>query len=212
MGENKDINVLKSLGKNTLDTLVEKYVPIWGDILTILNKTNSEIEINERFKPLEEKLSKIKGEDLNKLEALPDVEKILTKEDLTKLINLYLRANVEQRRKYLANAIYNVTTLNNTDYQHNSFFITILSTIPDISIEFLMNWKRNEGVADEEFKTLQKKYKTEITDNEIIKNCESNGLLERYDKTDRTDIYNPSKYVWVVTALGSNFREFISGD
>ena len=164
MGENKDINVLKSLGKNTLDTLVEKYVPIWGDILTILNKTNSEIEINERFKPLEEKLSKIKGEDLNKLEALPDVEKILTKEDLTKLINLYLRANVEQRRKYLANAIYNVTTLNNTDYQHNSFFITILSTIPDISIEFLMNWKRNEGVADEEFKTLQKKYKTEITD------------------------------------------------
>lgn len=53
----------------------------------------------------------------------------------------------------------NVTTLNNTDYQHNSFFITILSTIPDIWIEFLMNWKRNEGVADEEFKTLQKNTK-----------------------------------------------------
>lgn len=212
MGEKKDLGVLKNLKGNTLETLVENYVPIWGDVLTILNKTNSEIEINERFKPLEEKLSKIKDKDLKKLKDLPDVEKILTKEDLTKLINLYMRAAIEQRREYLANAIFNVVSLNTTDYQYNSFFITVLSTIPDISIEFLMNWERGKDVTQEKFKALQKKYKTEISKIEVIQNCESNGLLERYDKTPKQNFLSPSEIAWAITPLGASFREFISGD
>lgn len=211
----KELDTWKKLGKNltknlTKDVFVD--IPILGELIDALDETRSDIEIEGRFKPLEEKLSKINEDDIDKVKELPDVEKMLTKDDLVKLLNLYSRAAIEQRRKYLANAIYNVATINTTDYQYNSFFITVLSTIPDISIELLMNWEHGKGVTEEKFKALQDKYKTEISKTEVIQNCESNGLLERYDETPKQNYLSPSKIAWSVTPLGLSFRKFISGD
>ena len=133
--------IKKSMEINIPKTIIENHLPVIGDIVSILDKVMSDKKITDRFNMLNEKMNKISPEDLKKLKNITPTNAALLKIDLYQLISLYLKSMIAQRREYLANAIVNVTTLKNYDYQQNSFFISILNTIPDISIEFLERWK-----------------------------------------------------------------------
>ena len=87
--KNSEKEILSGFTKNFLNTFVENHVPVWGDILAASNQTISDIEISDRFEPLERKLRNINEEDLEKLKNLPVDDSLLIKDDLEKLINLY---------------------------------------------------------------------------------------------------------------------------
>lgn len=218
---NSGDKIVTDFTKNLLCVAVENHVPVWGDILAALNQTISDVTISDRFEPLERKLKNIKEEDLEKLKNLPVDDSLLIKDDLEKLINLYWKAAYKKRREYLANAILNVATLKNKDYQQNDFFIIILTIIPDISIEYFAKWRGTTGIYGKDFEKLQKKYKTEVERSEIIQNCVANGLLRKYDheKINLMEKYNSfpknisvpidNDDLWEVTSLGYELKKFI---
>ena len=215
----KENNEISNLFRNTVEHLVEKYVPIWGDILAVLNKNISDNKLNEintRLEPLEKKLAKIKKSDLKKLEDLSGENALLMKADLYNLLDAYFKAALEKRREYLANAIFNIVTLKNFDYQQNSFFTLTLNNTPDISIEFLQLWYntfREDGrkkIPNKEFEKLQKKYRSNIEQYEVILSCVSNGLLLSYEDSTRINMNDDQDYGWKITELGENLLKFIS--
>lgn len=213
--------IKKSMEINIPKTIIENHVPVIGDIVSILDKVMSDKKITDRFNMLNEKMNKISPEDLKKLKNITPTNAALLKIDLYQLISLYLKSMIAQRREYLANAIVNVTTLKNYDYQQNSFFISILNTIPDISIEFLERWKldmlkqkkylESEEilVSDTEFEELKKKYDTSVDKYSVIVNCESIGLLVQYDINAK---HEEKRLVYEITQLGREFLKFIENN
>lgn len=212
MEKNTDLNIWKDFRKNAFNNLLVSHIPVVGDIQAALTATISDIKIADRFKPLEEKLNKIKKEDLDKLKNLPDEKKLITQDTLQQLLKLYRKAALEQRRKYLANAALNVASLKCTDYEQNSFFVKILDNIPDISIETLIKWDYKKGISNEEFEKLQEKYQTKVTKEEVILNCMNNGMLQQVDKTRKSDIFENPNYVQLISPLGEDFRKFLMDD
>ena len=219
--KNSEKEILSGFTKNFLNTFVENHVPVWGDILAASNQTISDIEISDRFEPLERKLRNINEEDLEKLKNLPVDDSLLIKDDLEKLINLYLKAAYKKRREYLANAILNVATLKNKDYQQNSFFNTILTFIPDISIELLGLYRKysksgkiekSESLS-KDFEELKKKYSTQLSEQDILQNNITNGLIkEKITNLDFNNFYEPKETEYYISDAGNSLLNYISND
>ncbi|MFT9004961.1 MAG: hypothetical protein ABF991_09665 [Liquorilactobacillus hordei] len=186
--------------KFTVDSLMENVasealsrIPIVGSVLNIIDKSWADVELEDRFKTLEETL-KMNSEKVkvieNKIESLDVVDQLLLRENVIELIRSYSYSAFEKRREYLANAILNTVSLAQKDYQKNKFYITILNNIPDISIEFIDTW-RNEikekninlneiktNFGKENYDRLQLKYRTDISMDSVVKNCIGNGLID----------------------------------
>lgn len=206
-----------------LETLQQicNLTPGLGNIFNILSKTLSDIQTEDRFELIEEKLNSLPSEDIKKLKKLPPADSILLEGDLIKLVNAYRMSAYEKRREYLANAIYNEVSLKCNDYQQNEYFITILNNIPDISIELLGLYKKYSKLGkiekseslSKDFKELKKKYSTQLSEQEVLQNNITNGLIqEKNTNLDFNNFYEPKETEYYVSDTGNSLLNYISND
>lgn len=206
-----------------LETLQQicNLTPVLGNIFNILSKTLSDIQTEDRFELIEEKLNSLTFEDKEKLKKLPPADSILLEGDLIKLLSAYRMSAYEKRREYLANAIYNEVSLKCNDYQQNEYFITILNNIPDISIELLGLYrkhsklgkrKKSESIS-KDFEELRKKYSTQLSQNEVLQNNITNGLIiEKNSKLDFNNLYETKETEYQISDVGHSLLDYISND
>lgn len=213
-----------TLGKNVFIEIFQQVcnlTPGLGTIFNILVKSYSDIQTEDRFELIEEKIKNLSSTDIEKLEKLPPADSILLEGDLIKLLSAYRMSAYEKRREYLANAIYNEVSLKCNDYQQNEYFITILNNIPDISIELLGLYrkyskfgkkKKSESIS-KDFEELKKKYSTQLSQNEVLQNNITNGLIiEKNSRSDFNNLYGTKETEYQVSDVGHSLLDYISND
>lgn len=212
------------LGKNAIIELTQKGLslsPCLGALFNILHNTYSNIQTENRFELIDEKLKNLTEKDIEKLKKLPPVDSILLESDLIKLISAYRMSAYEKRREYLANAIYNEVSLKCNDYQQNEYFITILNNIPDISIELLGLYKKYSKLGkiekpesiSKDFKELKKKYSTQLSESEVLQNNITNGLIkEKNENLNFNNFYETKETEYYVSDAGNSLLNYISND
>lgn len=224
--KNKDNNKrdFLILGKNAIIELTQKGLslsPCLGALFNILHNTYSNIQTEDRFELIDEKLKSLTEKDIEKLKKLPPVDSILLESDLIKLISAYRMSAYEKRREYLANAIYNEVSLKCNDYQQNEYFITILNNIPDISIELLGLYKKysklgkigNSESLSKDFKELKKKYSTQLSEYDVLQNNITNGLIkEKNENLNFNNFYETKETEYYVSDAGNSLLNYISND
>ncbi|MCG0665812.1 hypothetical protein IMAU20120_02762 [Lactiplantibacillus plantarum] len=213
------VNIVKNITKSVLSD-----IPVLGSILDIVFGVASDISVENRFELLEIKFGKLadkQDEIIASIKKLDSTDIILLKNSLMDMLVSYNNSAFEKRREYLANAIINTTTLKNNDYQKNTFYMSILNNIPDITIEFIDQWSkrlRNSSVqlnkvdiefGEENYQRLKKKYRTDIQISSVVKNCIDNGLLDYKEITQNENNLYMNANIIQINNLSYDLLNFI---